>query len=425
MLPSSAMSADESGKKLDIVIVGGGVCGLVCAIALAKRGIHAHVYEAAAKFGEIGAGIGVGYNAIGILREIGLWEDILTQSGEDARSACRFFNFVSGMEGHELVYDYPADPKGGNFGIARSVFLDALVGHMDPQYTHFNKRCTSVTQPTTNDSRSTVHFSDGTSVQADVVLLANGIRGAGREAVTGTDSKNNITFSNVVCYRGLITTKAAKANGVKTDIYTRPACFMGQDKHLIIFPIKGGTVVNIVAFVIDRTVEIGDVTLPSGQPLVVPVTKEEMLKEYEGWGSDVIGILSCVEDPNKWYINVVYPPLQSYVKGKVALLGDAAHGMVPHLGAGAGQGIEDAYLLSQLLSHPQTTIDNLESVLEVYDTVRRPRAQSVWEGSVRAAEIYEGHGKHGSTNEGRRQDLEGIWSFVWHHEPDEDFQAQQ
>ena len=69
--------------------------------------------------------------------------------------------------------------------------------------------------------------------------------------------------------------------------------------------------------------EVGAIRLPPDQPLVVPVTKEEMLKEYEGWGSDVIGILSCIENPNKWYINVVCPPLEAYAKGKVALLGDA------------------------------------------------------------------------------------------------------
>lgn len=113
----------------------------------------------------------------------------------------------------------------------RSVFLDSLVGHIDPQYTHFNKRCTSVTQPSADSrSRPTVHFADGTTVEADVVLLANGIRGAGREAVTGRDPKEDIVFSNVVCYRGLVPLEEVKRAGVKTELSKRPTCFTGVDK---------------------------------------------------------------------------------------------------------------------------------------------------------------------------------------------------
>lgn len=75
-----------------------------------------------------------------------------------------------------------------------------------------------------------VHFADGTTVEADVVLLANGIRGAGREAVTGRDPKEDIVFSNVVCYRGLVPLEEVKAAGVKTELSKRPTCFTGVDK---------------------------------------------------------------------------------------------------------------------------------------------------------------------------------------------------
>ncbi len=73
----------------------------------------------------------------------------------------------------------------------------------------------------------------------------------------------------------------------------------------------------------DRSVKVGSVRLPEGQPAVVSVTKEELLKDYEGWGSDVVGLLSCIEHPTKWYINVIDPPLETYAKGSIALLGDA------------------------------------------------------------------------------------------------------
>ncbi len=109
------------------------------------------------------------------------------------------------------------------------MFLDALVGHVDPQYTHFNKRFTSVTQPSPGNHsfRPTVHFSDGTSVEADVVVLADGIRGTGREIVTGKDPKEDVVFSNAICYRGLVPIDDAKRAGAKIDFSERPACFMG------------------------------------------------------------------------------------------------------------------------------------------------------------------------------------------------------
>ena len=99
---------------------------------------------------------------------------------------------------------------------------------MDPQYTHFHKRCVSVKQSAS--SRPSVHFDDGTSIEADVVLLANGYKGAGRDAVTGTDPRNNVAFSNAVCYRGLVPVEAIKANGVTMDLSERSTCFVGMDK---------------------------------------------------------------------------------------------------------------------------------------------------------------------------------------------------
>lgn len=94
--------------------------------------------------------------------------------------------------------------------------------------------------------------------------------------------------------------------------------------------------------------------------------------------------------------------------------------MLPHLGAGAGQAIEDAVLLSQLLGHPQTTASNIPSVLLAYDRVRVPRATMAQRGSQRSGDIYDGYGQSGLTKEGIRKDAEGQWDEVWHHDLGED-----
>ena len=81
--------------------------------------------------------------------------------------------------------------------------------------------------------------------------------------------------------------------------------------------------INIVAFAANHHIPIGSANLPAGAPWVAQVSREELLKEYEGWGPDVINTLSCIHAPSKWWIHVVYPPLETYTKGRVAVLGDA------------------------------------------------------------------------------------------------------
>lgn len=114
------------------------------------------------------------------------------------------------------------------------------------------------------------------------------------------------------------------------------------------------------------------------------------------------------------------PPLESFVRGRVALIGDAAHAMLPHLGAGAGQGLEDALLLVRLLSYPGVESRDVDATLQVYDAIRRPRANSVLEQSAKAGDIHEGHGPSGSSVEGMRKDLVGIWD-IWYHDLDADY----
>lgn len=124
-------------------------------------------------------------------------------------------------------------------------------------------------------------------------------------------------------------------------------------------------------------------------------------------------IINAIEAPTKWTLYALQPPLKTYAKYNIALVGDAAHAMLPHLGAGAGQGLEDAYLMARLLSHPLTNSSNISGVLQAYSNARQPHANKVLEGSTRAGEVWEGRGPHGRDIEGRRKDTEGIWDWVW------------
>ncbi|KAI0363533.1 FAD/NAD(P)-binding domain-containing protein [Pilatotrama ljubarskyi] len=406
-------------KPFQVAIVGGGVCGLACAVALQRAGVPVEVFEAAAAFTEVGAGIGLGPNAIRVLKAIGVLDEVLKKTNP-AELKPKGFRFYSGLEGHELVYQYPIYPEDASLSMHRAAFLDALVGAVDPRTTHFNKRCTSISDSPTNPARVIVHFADGSTQEADVVLGADGIRSTVRDYVLGEVGKS-VAFSNTVAYRFLIPHAALKAAGFKTDVSDTPACFMGPSKHIIVVPIKNGELINVAAFAARYDVPIGSQLLPEGSRWVEEVGREEMQKEYDGWGPDVTALLRCMpERASRWSVHIVYPPLESYAKGHVALLGDAAHGMLPHLGAGAGQGLEDAYVLAGLLSHPEASVGNIEAVLRTYSQTRRPRAQDVWDASLRAGMTYDFHGQQGSTVHALRGELQDLWTPVWHYNLDGD-----
>ena len=140
------------------------------------------------------------------------------------------------------------------------------------------------------------------------------------------------------------------------------------------------------------------------------------MAEFSDFGPDIRRLLSCIAAPSLWRIHALSPPLETFVRGRVALLGDAAHAMLPHLGAGVGQGIEDVYVLVRLLSHPQTSLSNVDHVLRAYDAVRRERANAVHEASTRAGEIYDRLGPSGDSKEGMDADISGLLYWIWDHD---------
>lgn len=111
----------------------------------------------------------------------------------------------------------------------RAAFLDALVRRVDLSRVHFNKRCIKVSEAT-NGSKVVVHFADGSTALADVVIGADGIKSAVRGAVTETNPSTSVKYSHTSCYRGLVPIEAVRAAGVKTDLTSRPICFTGPGR---------------------------------------------------------------------------------------------------------------------------------------------------------------------------------------------------
>jgi salicylate hydroxylase len=115
--------------------------------------------------------------------------------------------------------------------------------------------------------------------------------------------------------------------------------------------------------------------------------KEDMFKDFESWGASVKEILSLMEKPDTWAL-FDHPPASTYFKGRVCILGDAAHASTPHQGAGAGMAIEDAYILSNLLADVNDS-KHIEAAFKAYDAIRRPRSQKLVTTSRECGQLWD------------------------------------
>jgi salicylate hydroxylase len=378
-----------SRAPLRIGIVGGGIAGVGLALGLSRhRHLDVQLFESAPAFGEIGAGVSFGPNAVRALAGLGMgeayaeladrtpapWQDVWFQwrRGEDAR-----------LLGETLA------PGVGQSSVHRADFLDALARRLPDGLARFGKRAVGVQQ---NADGIRVDFTDGTFYEGDVLIAADGIKSALRgEVLKGLGQPPaGPRFTGTCAYRGLIDSDRLRAaflaRGVDTRLIDVPQMLLGLDAHILTFPVKQGRLINVVAFVSDRST--ANPQWPVQQPWVREASRREMLGAYAHWGVAARTLLECIDAPTYWALHDL-AQLPGYVDGRLALIGDAAHATLPHQGAGAGQGLEDAYLLAQLLAEPGLTSAQLPDVLQVYDQLRRPRACGVQQTSWEAGELYE------------------------------------
>jgi len=184
-------------------------------------------------------------------------------------------------------------------------------------------------------------------------------------------------------YRNLIPTEKLSKEFPGVEAPKVPTLFLGKDKHIVTFPISQGQVINVVIFIHN-----GDAFGTSFKgDWVMDVSEKEVLDQFEEWEVHARTLVKCVEKPSRWALHSMRP-LPHYVNGNVVLLGDAAHAMEPHFGAGAGQAIEDAFVLGRLLTHELTHRGNVSDALKIYEEVRLPFANNVVQRSRDMGRCY-------------------------------------
>ncbi|KZO91565.1 FAD/NAD(P)-binding domain-containing protein [Calocera viscosa TUFC12733] len=399
--------------KLKVAVVGGGSVGLSFAVYLAQLGkCEIHIFESASAFTEIGAGIEVGYNALKVYKEMGIADEIHEFARDSSGDPSNiWFDVIFGDGRHGLTPIHTLRTPEDSTKLHRADLLSLLVSRLPKENVYFRKHLTTYEQMPGGGIK--LHFRDGSTFDADVLVGSDGIKSTGRvRRVMYADKPEDAepTWSATIAYRALLPiSEVVRKLGEHTG-RTPTLRLTASGQHIILFPVSHGKYMNLVAFVSDFT--LGRHPTWPKQNWIEPSSAQEMLEDYEGWMEPVRSMLAGVEKVQRWAIFEV-PLLASFVSGNVVLVGDAAHASTPHGGNGASQGIEDGHVLAQLLSHPLTTPATVSLVLKAYDAVRRPRAQAWQEAAYATGLVYECCGAEGDDEARVVQALEGRMDWVW------------
>jgi len=350
------LSRKELVMQPHVVIVGGGIGGLFAANALTAHGLAVSVYEQASALGEIGAGVFLTPNSVRHLQRVGL-EPAVEKWGARVGYDSHYFRH----DGAPIAPVQVTDSAGWNatFGMHRADLVTMLADTLPAGVVQTGHRCTGIEQ---NAAKARVSFANGACAEADVVIAADGIHSELRPHVFPPSQP---VFSGSVAYRGLV--PHARAPHWPID---RWQMWLGRGKHFLAFPVRAGTLINYVGF------------LPADEQMKeswsAPGDPEVLRRAFAGWDARIAPLLQEVQLTFRWAL-YDREPLPTWTSGRLSLLGDAAHPMLPHLGQGANQSIEDGMALATILARADRA--TAPAALLAYERLRRERVAQVQRGA--------------------------------------------
>ncbi|KAJ7624662.1 FAD/NAD(P)-binding domain-containing protein [Roridomyces roridus] len=368
----SPTSNNSSSQPLTISIVGAGIGGLTAAVALRRNGHTVQIFEAADLKTEIGAGLGVQANALKVYDHIGLcrenlhgipWQATVRMSSDcQERTICPWF--VPGLTTNGLLchrIDLHEELKRLAIG----------EGQGPPAILHPATKVIAC-----DPEAGTITLQGGETVHADAVLGADGIHSVVRDHVVQDVLRPEDTgFS---CFRAVVDASNVRDIPELEWVYGEVSGMRnipGKDGSLlVVYPCRDGTLINIVAFYSD----ISDATAGwSGH-----ATVDEFKTVFHEFHPKFLNLLDLpLHSPiHKWKLRVL-PLLPTWVRGRTALLGDAAHATIPHLGQGAGMSIEDGGAIGCLLP-AGTRAEDVPACLKAYEELRKERGEFIRAESV-------------------------------------------
>jgi salicylate hydroxylase len=350
-------------QQLRVITIGAGIGGLAAAVALRQRGFEVQVYERSGKLEEVGAGLQVGPNAVKVLRALGLQDALRRNAYEPTNMVSLKWDDASLRHRVPLKATATAE-YGAPYMTAHRAHIHGLLRDALPDGTvTLGKTCTGAF---TDKDRAVARFSDGSEAEGDVVIGADGIRSAIRAQLFGADSPR---FTEMMCWRCMVPmekvpTRFGPDNSVHLE-HGEYFGWIGPNGHVICYPIGQGEMLNIFAgHVTDQWVE---------ESWSAESSQQELLDAYAGWNEALLGMFRHVHHVYKWGI-YDRDPVPEWTRGRVTLLGDAAHPTMPTLAQGGNMAIEDGFVLARNLARHGSDV---ASGLAGYVAERQPRTARI------------------------------------------------
>jgi salicylate hydroxylase len=389
------MAAD--GRR--IAIIGAGIGGLTLAIALRQYGIHVDIYEQTGELREVGAAVALSANATRALEPFGVTAQIAARGFEVSALIYRDGRSGRLIGRHQMGAAYRQRFAGPFLGIHRADLQAILSAAVGLDRITLRKRLVDVEG---GGAHAQLRFNDGATADADLVVAADGARSFVRSWMLGYD---DALYSGCSGFRGVVPIEKVPSLPDPTALQF----WMGPGGHLLHYPM-GNDHINFLL------VERHPTPWPH-RDWIMPSVEGDQLRHFGGWHPAVVEMITANPISNRWGL-FHRPPLGRWTKGRVTLLGDAAHQMAPHHGQGANQSIEDAVVLATCLGEAGSR--PFAEALERYETLRRGRTRKVQYASISTADVLHlPDGENADRRNARLGSREGALHHLgWVHEFD-------
>ncbi|MDB5531757.1 MAG: salicylate 1-monooxygenase [Hyphomicrobiales bacterium] len=354
---------------MKIAIVGGGIGGLNTALAMSQAGFAVTVYERAAQLVDQGAGITLAPNATRVLYHLGVGPDLEATSVTPPMTEYRHYR-TGRVIFRMMTKDFRELYGAPYMRLHRWDLQHALITRLADTAPGALRLGSCVDRVEPGNGQVQLRFADGRSEIADVVIAADGIRSTIREALFNPAPP---VFTGFVAWRGLVDTA-----DLPQHLHESAVAF-GQGRHINRYLVRRGELLNFVAVAHRNKWEAEGWTIPA--PL------DEFLEEFSSFDEGTRTVISrpVLGQVFKWGL-FGRPWLEEWSSGRVVLLGDAAHPMLPFLGQGAANAIEDAMILARCLKSEATP----EQAFALYQRTRGPRARAATDEAAKRGDRYLG-----------------------------------